>query len=205
MLPSCREATGSVIGTESLMMILPVATPPQVAPNPVRKRLAPKHQRAKSYDSTSGRLEVSAHEQQCSIWDQSAMTHPDVCPPIKTMWTPKLEEDTPEPPSQRRKLAPEHADPFFLEQLPASPTPRSADALVADLLMSPTPGDERLDARREPSLHSFCNQPQDATSSALSLERFMKVEGLPPCRGAGMETLPGEDMLFEEPSIDFTI
>jgi hypothetical protein len=177
MLPHCREAVGSVIGVESLMMILPVAEEPEPAPPPpVKKRRSNKHQRTKSYDSTTNRETVSAQQQPDLTWDDLAMASSNISAPLKT----EVFDDFTRP-SQRRKL--DEMDSYCavlscskdleLAEAPASPTPRSGDALIAGLLMSPSHDDE-LTPRRE------------ASADSLTTEGFVKSEALPPRLGCDL-------------------
>jgi len=88
--PCSREATGSVIGVESLMMVLDVPgqedKKKSIKSAVVKKRRTTKHQRARSYDAATSRKLVSAKLQQSCIWDDDAMQLLDVSPPIGSMY-----------------------------------------------------------------------------------------------------------------------
>lgn len=105
VMPNCREAKGSVIGVESLMMVLPVA-PSACQPQPrPAKRPPVKHQRAQSYDATVSRPPISAHQQQSAVWNFNSMCMADVSPPVAAMYN-TMQADTEEPPAQRRRCDP---------------------------------------------------------------------------------------------------
>jgi len=93
--PCSREATGSVIGVESILMVLPVQrahTEPEKkdqikAPAPLVKKKRPsKHQRARSYDATTARRLVSAQVQQSDLWGDAAMSSAFLSPPVRSMF-----------------------------------------------------------------------------------------------------------------------
>eukprot|EP00656_Telonema_subtile_P016628 TRINITY_DN187_c0_g1_i2.p1 TRINITY_DN187_c0_g1~~TRINITY_DN187_c0_g1_i2.p1 ORF type:complete len:452 (-),score=87.22 TRINITY_DN187_c0_g1_i2:656-2011(-) len=202
MLPSCREAVGSVIGVESLMMVLPVANqePSPVAP----KKRKSKHQRAKSYDSTTTRKSTMAQEQQSVSWDEFAMASPHASPPLKEMWNPagSAHEDQ-ERPSSRRRISEDLDDVYSASNMdleePASPTPRSGDALIAGLLMSPDCEEDDFTVKRELSNESLNN--------ILTMDGFMSKEVvcpdrigtdiMSPCRDLFENTEMLEDMMME--------
>jgi len=127
MLPTFQAAVGSVIGVESVIMILPVANPEleleESKPAPKKRRAT--HKRTKSYDSTTNSLESLS-------WD--GLGHP-----IKSeeMWNPvKIEQERP---SQRRRLSVEEMElcEQLCDQFCDDSTPRTQDALIAGLLLSP--------------------------------------------------------------------
>jgi hypothetical protein len=168
------------------MMILPTAEAAEPEPSsPPKKRRSPKHKRAKSYDATTSRCTISAQEQQSLSWDEFAMNSANISPPLKEMWNPvKSEEDHEERPSQRRRLSQDDCDEFVLTDLcdpPPSPTPRSSDALIAGLLLSPECEDD-LTLKRENSTDS------------LTVDGFIPRhdELMSPCRGDLMSPCRGE-------------
>jgi hypothetical protein len=181
-----------VIGVESLMMILPVANPspePEAAP---KKRRSVKHKRAKSYDAATQRQKVSACEQQDMIWDEFAMSCADASPPLKSMWNPtktktELFDEYEEPPTQRRKLE----EDVNLNDMPPSPTPRSGDALVAELLLSPTGTlEDDLSPRRETSTESLTS---DTLADLIKSEGPRFNDLLSPC-SRGEKTMEVGDL-----------
>merc|ERR1711977_42967 len=159
-LPSMREATCSVYGVESVMMILPVSTPHQQDTSSVPKKRK-SQKRAKSRK-------------------RAASANPDKTQ-LKSMCCDDATDDVDQPPSFRRKICDDSVD---LEMPPDDPTPRSGDALIAELLRSPTGDEGTIDGferqESESSLGSLevggvCDA---GRLSTISLEGFMKVEGL---------------------------
>lgn len=203
MLPSFREAVGSVIGVESVMMVLPTANPEQelTPPNPPKKRRLPKHKRAKSYDATTTRSLISAQEQQSLSWDEFAMGSANISPPLKEMWNPvKIEDDHEEPPSQRRRISEDEMAPYSMSNVglyesPPSPTPRSGDALIAGLLLSPE-YEEDLAPRRENSTESLISV-LDSFIPRLGHDLMSPCRGdlMSPCRGDLLENSELLDMM----------
>lgn len=107
-MPHCREAKGSVIGEESVMMILPVPNSQHFEPYELdqMRRSTGKHQRAQSYDAAVARPTLSAQSQQSPIWTTSSMSAAHVSPPVQVMFN-TMRGDTEEPPSQRRRFSAE--------------------------------------------------------------------------------------------------
>jgi len=202
VMPNCREATGSVIGEESLMMILPMPANQATEPcaKPKAKRSTAKHQRAQSYDATVARPVISAHTQQSSVWSTSTMCAADVSPPIHAMFT-TMRGDTGEPPSQRRRCEP-------LESLPNSQIAsscvnslseaESCSQFASDVISSGLNVEDELswlgDDLMLEDLELFSSE--DAATDEKFYPKFQPgVAPLSPCRAQGVTESDGQDIL----------
>lgn len=185
MLPTFRAAVGSVIGVESVMMILPAANPePELEleeSKPVPKKRRAKHKRTKSYDS--------ANSLESLTWDGLTMQNP-----VKSedMWNPvKIEE---EPPSQRRRLSVEEMD--LCEQLCDDfcddSTPRTQDAMIAGLLVSPECDQDITSLGRDDSSESLMNVSDDVSENESYILRLGADLMCP-----GTDLLDGDDLSSE--------
>jgi len=156
-LPSSREATGSVYGVESLLMIIPVATPAGSPDTPATRKKRRASRRPKS-----------KHQSSAGVWGLSSTE------PLDSTWCDTTDSQSA---SKRQKVVDEPSvTGVMLEndiepETPLNdPTPRSGDALVADLLKSPLHDSET--SLGAGSISDGCG------TTGITVEEFIKVEGL---------------------------
>eukprot|EP00658_Telonema_sp_P-2_P026219 TRINITY_DN2057_c0_g1_i4.p1 TRINITY_DN2057_c0_g1~~TRINITY_DN2057_c0_g1_i4.p1 ORF type:complete len:410 (+),score=70.49 TRINITY_DN2057_c0_g1_i4:286-1515(+) len=193
VLPSCREATGSVIGTESLMMILPSASPeienalPAPSPSPTGKRRRPvKHNRANSLDSTTTYDSDLPISPQLSGQNASSFEGFNMSTATASLADPTEVNQMP-PPCQRRRIespeelfSPTHMALEEDDDL-ASPTPRSADAMIDALLCD----DDEFTPRRQESTGSLLGGSENMSmvDDAVKIERVIGQDLMSPRAG----------------------